>query len=101
MHIYIYIYVYRERERDVQVCVYTYIYIYIYIYMSVVPKAQIVLTCLLQSLRESDRHGMDTGKSVRPFVILRIVRPRIFESTFRNHCAKKLDGALRKSTSFV
>ena len=38
---------------------------------------------------------------VLPFVILRIVRPRIGESTFRNYCAKKLDGALRKSTSFV
>ena len=38
---------------------------------------------------------------VRPFVILRIVGPRIFESTFRDHRAKKLDGALRKSTSFV
>ena len=33
--------------------------------------------------------------------ILRIVRPIIFESKFRNHRAKKLDGALRKSTSFV
>ena len=38
---------------------------------------------------------------IRPFFILRIVRPRIFESKFRDHCAKKLDGALRKSTSFV
>ena len=38
---------------------------------------------------------------VRPFVILRILRPRIFESNFRDHCAKKLDGALRKPTSFV
>ena len=33
--------------------------------------------------------------------VLRIVRPRIFESKFRNHCAKKLDGALNKSTSFM
>ena len=38
--------------------------------------------------------------SIRPFVILRILRPRIFESKFRDHCAKKLDGALRKPTSF-
>ena len=38
---------------------------------------------------------------MRPFFILRIVRPRIFESTFRNRCAKELDGALRKPTSFV
>ena len=29
-----------------------------------------------------------------------IVGPRIFESTFRNHCAKKLDGVLRKPNSF-
>ena len=33
---------------------------------------------------------------IRPFFILRIVRPIIFESKFRNHCAKKLVGALRK-----
>ena len=38
---------------------------------------------------------------IRPFLILMIVRPRIFESKFRDHCAKKLDGALRKPTSFV
>ena len=47
----------------------------------------------------SERAGVDW--ELRPFFILRIVRPRIFESTFRNHCAKKSDGALRKSTSFV
>ena len=34
--------------------------------------------------------------TVRSIFILRIVRPRIFESTFRNHCAKNLDGALRR-----
>ena len=39
--------------------------------------------------------------SVRPFFILIIVRPRIFESKFRNHCAKKLVGALRKPTSLM
>ena len=38
---------------------------------------------------------------LRPFFILIIVRPRIFESKFRNHCAKKLVGALRKPTSFM
>ena len=37
-------------------------------------------------------------RCLRPFVILS--RPRIFESEFRNHCAKKLVGALRKPTSF-
>ena len=39
--------------------------------------------------------------NIRPLFILRIVRPRIFESEFRNHCAKKLVGALRKPTSFM
>ena len=38
---------------------------------------------------------------IRPIFILRLVGPRIVESRFRNHSAKKLDGALRKSTSFV
>ena len=38
---------------------------------------------------------------IRSICTLRIVGPRIFESTFRNYCTKKLDGALRKSTSFV
>ena len=38
---------------------------------------------------------------LRPFVIQIIVRPKIFESKLCNHCAKKLDGALRKPTSFV
>ena len=41
------------------------------------------------------------GYVIRPFFILRIIRPRIFESKFRNHRAKKLVGALRKPTSFV
>ena len=46
--------------------------------------------------------GRGRGREgVRPFFILRIVRPRIFESKFRNHCAKKLVGALRKPTSFM
>ena len=30
-----------------------------------------------------------------------IFGPRIFDSKFRNHHAKKLDGALRKSIPFV
>ena len=42
------------------------------------------------------------AKSVlRPCFILIIIRPRIFESKFRNHCAKKLVGALRKPTSLM
>ena len=40
-------------------------------------------------------------KDIRPIFILRILRPIIVESEFRDHCAKKLDGALSKSTSFV
>ena len=44
------------------------------------------------------RHG---AAPIRLIFKLRIVRPRIFESKFRNHCAKKLDGALRKPTSFL
>ena len=27
--------------------------------------------------------------------------PRSFDSKFRNHCTKKLDGALRKSTLYI
>ena len=38
---------------------------------------------------------------IRPFFILRIVRPIIFESELWNHCAKKLVGALTKPTSFM
>ena len=33
--------------------------------------------------------------------VLGILKPRIFEPKFRNNCATKLIGALRKSTSFV
>ena len=32
---------------------------------------------------------------LRSILILRILRPRIFESKFRDHCAEKLDVALR------
>ena len=35
---------------------------------------------------------------VRPIFIPSILRPRIFESKLRNHCAKKLDGARAKTT---
>ena len=47
------------------------------------------------------RAGETSPNALRPFFTLRIVGPRIFESTFRDHRAKKLDGALRKFTSFV
>ena len=46
-------------------------------------------------------HPGPERSTIRPFFILRIVRPRIFESKLWNHRAKKLDGALRRSTSFV
>ena len=78
------------------VYMYMYVYVYIYIYMHVCNTITIdcdslyVLPLFIYVIRR-----------IRPFVILRIVRPRIFESKFRNHCAKTLDGALRKSTSFV
>ena len=45
--------------------------------------------------------AFEPGLYIRSMFTLRIVGPRIFESTFRNYCSKKLDGALRKSTSFV
>ena len=71
MYICVYIYIYRERERE----------------------REIILT--------APERGPFGGVPVRPFFILRIVRPRIFESKFRNYRAKKLDGALRKSISSV
>ena len=62
----------------------------------------IVLTITIQqSLVDIELVGYNDSCTVRPFFILRIVRPRIVESTFRNHCAKKLDGAPRKPTSSV
>ena len=60
--------------------------------------------CPLAASHASHASHRDPGcplVEIRPIFIIRIVRPRIFESTFWNHCAKKLDGALRKSTSFV
>ena len=51
--------------------------------------------------RRADPAVADPRQSYGYLFILRIVRPRIFESKSRSHCAKKLDGALRKSTSFV
>ena len=60
------------------------VYIYIYIHMSRSIGYLLFLIVIL-----------------RPFFILIIIRPRIFESKFRNYCAKIFDGALRKSTFFV
>ena len=70
------------------------------------PIAPLPLPCGALPSRSLHREGSPVlppllPSSLRPFFILRIVRPRIFESKFRNHCAKKLVGALRKPTSFM
>ena len=114
-HRYIYIYVYMY----VRVCVYIYIYIYIYVYIYIYIYIFVLLyiyiyiyiyihtythtcnRCLCNRTAASmNPHGELTVR-IRPFFILRIVRPIIVESKFRNDCAKKLDGELRKPTSFV
>ena len=88
----IYIYIY--------VCVYIYIYIYIYIREGGLWRRGPRLPT--PSPIDIVIHISATNnKHIRSFFILRIVRPRIFESKFRNHCAKKLVGALRKPTSFM
>ena len=56
---------------------------------------------MLGELLQASLEPQYAGSCIRPIFILRIFRPRIFESKFRDHCAKKLDGALRKPTSFV
>ena len=79
-------------------CTYTYIYIYMYTYTQthiIAAVGRLEPPDLVQTIITNSTY------SLRPFFILRIVRPRIVESKFRNHCAKKLDGALRLSTSFV
>ena len=55
----------------------------------------------LAILRRAVPGRINSGPVVRSIVTLRIVGPRMFESTFRNYCAKKLDGAQRKPNSFV
>ena len=60
-------------------------------YLFAISQREITVSAILRA----------PSRSVRPFFILRIVRPRTFESRFRNHCAKRLDGALRTSTSFM
>ena len=77
IHIYIYIYIYRERERERD-------------------------AAGLRTPRELPGHAADPrAEKILTFCILRIVSPRIFESKFRNHCAKKLVDALRKPTSLM
>ena len=130
VYIHIYIYIYIERERCISYyismplttthvwCIYACIYvIHIYIYIYVVAIC-IIYLCLEFTIsldvwgsmqacswleRLMTRTTIDWGINlvVRPFVILRIVRPRIFESNLSHHCAKKWDGALRKPTSFM
>ena len=81
---------------------YTYMYIYIYTHIQIYIHIHIYLAFGFAPLRRSRRPFVDYCiRYLRPIVILIILRPRIVESKFRNHCAKELDGALRKPTSFV
>ena len=75
------IYLY-DIKLPIYICL-LYVSIYLYVFVYCITK----------------RHRY--AKVLRPFVILRIVGPRIFESKFRNHCAKKIVGAPRKPTSFM
>ena len=119
MHVYIYIYIYIYIWIYTYLSIYKYIYIYICAYIPMHTHTCIyvaiscdiinytqVYPCLVPSRRRSACFvGLEmlplAKVQLRPFFILRIVRPRIFESKFRNHCAKKLVGALRKPISFV
>ena len=64
------------------VCMSTNIKSYIYIY---IHNVHAMLLCYYLTKTDARRTGI----------------PRIFESQLRDHCAKKLVGALRKPTSFV
>ena len=80
--LFIYIYIERERERE--------------------RYTDISNTSLYSLLPlNTGTPQLKPGMHLRPNVVLIIFRPRIFESKFRDHCAKKLDGALRKPTSLV
>ena len=80
-----------------------YIYIYIYMHVCIERKPHRAFLGSNTTITGLNLLAYATGvqPELRPIFILRILRPRIFESKFRNHCAKKLDGALRKPTSFV
>ena len=69
---------------------------YIYIYVNIGAARRLCAPPVARGKRRRK-----SGNDLRPIFIRRILRPRIFESRFRDHCAKKLDSALRKSTSFV
>ena len=90
----------RIRSRPVREHFIENIYIYIYIYTRIS-----FISCNIESPETSDFELIivrpDPIDTLRPFFILRIVGPRILESKVRNHCAKKLVGALRKPTSSV
>ena len=93
-YIHIYIYIHISFSLSIYIYIYTYatyIYIYMYIHTYTVYWTSTINEHMLLTLH----------LNIRPFFILSILRPRIFESKFRDHCAKKLDGALRKSTFFV
>ena len=103
---YIYIYIWIHTHN---INIYIYIYTHIHTCIERERDRTVQKCCSLLSSTQSAGKRAEiipaaasgcTG-GVRPFFILRIVRPRIVESKLWNHCAKKLDGALRKSTSFV
>ena len=78
-----------------------------YTYDSHITLSWLTTLLLLSNSTSSNATSLNSrllkekGGGARPIFILRILRPRIFESKVWNHCAKKLDGALRKPTSFV
>ena len=77
----IYIYMYAEREREIAI-------------------NNIMNTRIKSSSKNNSRRSC-SGTTPTSRSDFGIFRPRIFESKVRNPCAKKLDGALRKPTSFV
>ena len=91
LSIYIYIYTHTYIYVYIPAYIHTYIHTYVYIYIYIYIHKYIYIYVYTE----------ERALSLRSIFTLRIVRPRIFESTFRDYCAKKLDGAPRKSTSFV
>ena len=107
LSIYIYIYIERERGIYTHTCIYIYIYIYIhtytciYIYIYIYTHIYTHMPCMTRLFERLARAvsrgggrvlaGRPLLRGLRPFFILRIVRPRIFESKFRNRCANNND----------
>ena len=103
-HIYIYIYIYICIIVSVIIInvIYVYMYMCIYIYIYIHIYVIIYNDSYVYRYRYIHIHVcIHTYSHARPIFKLRTVRPRIFESEFRNHCAKELVRALRKPTSFV